>query len=55
MTFDEYKSAVDYQLSTIAGVVSDDLMDWDYWEAFMDGQGPRECALDVLEDNGFVV
>mgnify|MGYP000992128027 CR=1 FL=1 len=55
MTFDQYKAEVDKQLTLIAGVVSDDLMDWDYWEAWMDGQDPRECAIDVLEDNGYAV
>jgi hypothetical protein len=55
MTFDQYKAEVDKQLTLIAGVVSDDLMDWDYWGAYDDGQAPRECALDVLEDNEFAV
>jgi hypothetical protein len=55
MTFDQYKAEVDRQLTLIADVTSDDLMDWDYWSAYDDGQKARECAIDVLEDNGYAV
>jgi hypothetical protein len=55
MTFDQYKAEVDRQLTLIAGVVSDDLMDWDYWAAYSTDCNARECALDVLEDNGYAV
>ncbi len=55
MTFDQYKAEVDRQLMSIANVVSDDLTDWGYWDAYEEYQDPRECALDVLEDNGWAV
>ena len=55
VTFDQYKAEVDRQLTLIADVISDDLMDWDYWSAYDDGQNARECALDVLEDNGYAL
>ena len=53
MEFDEFMKEVDYSLFRMIQLASADLPDHMYWDAWNEGQHPVDCALDVLEANGY--
>ena len=55
MTFTQWRFAVDAALTEIAGVIGDDLPDWGYYDAWCEDHCPREVALDVLAEAGYMV
>ena len=55
MTFHQWKVAADAACREMTGLHCDDFPDWNYYDAWEDGQCPRECALEMLEGNGYAV
>jgi hypothetical protein len=53
ITFTAWMSQVDEDLWELAALVSGDLPDWDYREAYDDGEDSLNVARAVLADNGF--
>lgn len=53
MEFETFMAAVDRHLFRMIGCKSADLPDHMYWDAWNEGQVPVDCALDVLEANGY--
>lgn len=53
MSFKNWKSMIDSELIDIAGVESDDLVDFDYYGAYEAGEDATLVAYEVLKENGW--
>ena len=47
-TYETWKAEVDQWLSRLCGLVSDDLPDWGYADAYEDGVPPKTVARRVM-------
>lgn len=41
---------VNAELVSMCGMGSEDLPDWNYWDAWDDGESPKYAALEVLDN-----
>lgn len=49
-TFEQWMEEVNVALVSMCGMGSEDLPDWNYWDAWDDGISPKSAAADVLEE-----
>lgn len=52
LTFGEWKMLVEHWLDAIAGVDSESIPDWDYWQAYEDDMLPVRAARQALAEAG---
>lgn len=49
MSYTEWKQQVDKELVKEIGLTSDDLPDWRFFDAFEEGQEPKEVAMELIQ------
>jgi len=52
MSFDDWMAAVDECLEENFGVVSDDLPDWDFWNAWDSGMSVAKACREIIKNAG---
>lgn len=53
LTFQEWKRDVNRELARTSGLTADDLPDFDYYNAWADGESAADAAREVLEEADF--
>ena len=49
MTFEQWKRIVDAYLTRLCGMTSDDIDDWNYYDAWEECMTPKEAAKQALK------